>query len=41
MLRTVFLLLVVTGIHGPLAFADDAAGHDPAEEGGEHALARW
>ena len=39
MLRTVFLLLVVTGIHGPLAFADDASGHDPAEEGGEHALA--
>ena len=39
MLRTVFLLLVVTGIHGPLAFADDAAGHEPAEEGGEHALA--
>ena len=34
MLRTVFLMLVVAGIHGPLAFADDAAGHDPTEEGG-------
>ena len=35
MLRTVFLLLVVTGIHGPLAFADEPAGHDHAPASGE------
>ena len=35
MLRTVFLLLVVTGIHGSPAFADDAAGHDHTPAGGE------
>ena len=35
MSRTVFLLLVVTGIHGPLAFADEPAGHDHAPAAGE------
>ena len=34
MSRTVVLLLVVAGIHGPLALADETAGHDHALAGG-------
>ncbi len=35
MLRIVFLLLVVTGIHGPLALADEPSGHEHTPAAGE------
>ena len=36
MLRTAFLLLVVTGIHGPIALADETSGHAHTQEKNEH-----
>ena len=36
MLRTAILLLVVTGIHGPLALADETSGHAQTQEENEH-----
>ena len=36
MLRTIVLLLVVTGIHGPLALADETSGHAHTQKENEH-----
>ena len=36
MLRTVVLLLVVTGIHGAPALADETSGHAQTQEENEH-----